>query len=159
MGKQSIGILGDSFVGKSHITHLLSNKLDVPYIAHVTIGCYISKYIMDNVTYSLCDIFPQLGFINNGLKWISTMNLFILICDASKPSTINTILDMYNLIKPEKYAIFINKSDLVDDIERAVFLQKIESIFQNYLTIEFTSTHDVDDVVLKFNRILQMSQS
>ena len=91
-----IGFLGDSFVGKSHLVHSLTNEKE-PYTAYVTIGCKISNYKYNNNNYSLYDIYPHFSFFKNAVSWIKKFNLIVFVCDASNIGSINLICDFYDV--------------------------------------------------------------
>ena len=154
MNNNLIGILGASFVGKSHIVHILTKKANVPYVAYVTIGCQISRYNYKNINYSLCDIFPQYSYLQTAKNWLSKFKVFIFICDASNKSSINTIYDFYNEIKPEKYAIFINKTDLVSKIDIDNILILLKKKFKNFISIKPISVNNKKNLRHEFNLVL-----
>ena len=119
MSKNLIGFLGDSFVGKSHIVHSLTQS-NVPYTAYVTIGCKISNYIYNKKSYSLYDIYPHFSFFKNAVSWIKKFNLIVFVCDASNLGSINLISEFYKELKPKNYVIFINKIDLIDNNKNGI---------------------------------------
>ena len=154
MSNKLVGILGASFVGKSHIVHILTNKPNISYRAHVTIGCNISKYNYNNIDYSLCDIYPQFSYIKTAHSWLQKFDMCIFICDATDYSSIKIALDFYNELKPKKYAILINKTDLINRQDKEKFLEKIHNKFKDYILVDFITINKRDKLITSFNNIL-----
>ncbi len=153
MSNKLVAILGASFVGKSHIIHSIVNKPYEKYTAYVTIGCKISNYNYNSIDYSLYDIFPQYSFIENALSWLKNFDFYIFICDVTNLNSINTIKEYYDLLKPDKYVIFINKTDIANMKNINIFLEKLNRSFKNPL-IYNTTIKNRCDLIKKFNKVL-----
>ena len=78
----------------------------------------------------------------------------IFVCDVTNISSVNTIIEYYKLIKPNRYAIFINKSDLLLDNNIEKILKKIEKNFRHPI-IYLTSVHNRKNLLNDFNSLLK----